>query len=85
MTLAGNKTMKAKIYRSKFDSHTAELLLVALLVVLLIFCDVVVFTQLGLQPASEPVQETEAAPKIPNDSLDSLTTKSSSDHDAKAT
>jgi hypothetical protein len=42
--------MKTKSFRSPFDRHTAELLLLGLIVVLLIVSDLAIFAPPGLQP-----------------------------------
>jgi hypothetical protein len=52
-------------------SQIARGLVVTLVVALLIFCDVAAFAS-PPQPASPPLQETQAAPKFSNEQLDSL-------------
>jgi hypothetical protein len=64
--------MTRELFRSTFDKPTVELLLTALLVALLIFCDVAVFAHPGPQPTPAPIPEAQDAPKIPNDKWDSL-------------
>ncbi len=64
--------MKTRLLPSTFNWQTVELMLTALLVVLLILCDLAVFFYPVPPPTSVPVQETQAAPKIPNDQFDSL-------------
>ena len=64
--------MKASLYRSKFTEHQARSLAMLLIVALLAFSNLAVFAHPEPKPISATAQESQDAPKIPNDQLDSL-------------
>jgi hypothetical protein len=64
--------MKTKLSRSAFNKHPARSLVAVQFIALLAFTNLAVFAHPGPQPTSAPVQETQDAPKIPADQLDSL-------------
>jgi len=68
--------MKAKLYRSTFNKHSARSLVALLVVAMFGFSNLAVFAHPKPQPAFAPAQEVQQEvqdePKIPNDQLDAL-------------
>jgi hypothetical protein len=64
--------MKAKLYRPTFNSHSPKSRVAILFVTLIAFGDLAVFAGQDPKPTPTTEQETQDAPKIPNDQLDSL-------------
>ncbi len=74
--LRSAKTMKAKLYRSTFNKHSARSLVALLVVAMFGFSNLAIFAHPKPQPTSAPAQEVQQEvqdePKIPNDQLDAL-------------